>query len=82
MDFKVEKYGPTVVMISLNNESCPLPNETIVELQNIETIGPFQNKLVIEIMKQNVEMAEALKGLFKNHQVAFEIMDKIKAFTF
>ncbi|MBI3584472.1 MAG: hypothetical protein HY096_11090 [Nitrospinae bacterium] len=82
MDLKIEKHGPTVVMISLNNESCLLSNETVVELQNAETIGPFQNKLVIEIMKQNVEMAEALKGLFKNPPVAFEIMDKIKAFTF
>lgn len=81
MDFKIERGGPTTVMISIANRACSLSNETIKELQNIETITPFIDKLSKEIKKQNIEMANALKGSLKNSEEAFEIMDKIKAFA-
>ena len=81
MDFKIEKYGTTVVMISFNNKTCLLPNETIKELQGIETAGLFERKLLAEIRSCDTEMAEALKSFLKNPQKVFEIMNKIKAYV-
>lgn len=81
MNFKIEKNGPNVVMISLDNKTCLLTNETIKELQNMGTGGPFRDKLIAEVKTHNSGMAESLKNSLSNPEKIFEIMGKVKAFA-
>lgn len=68
-------------MISLDNQACLVINETIKELQNTQTAGPFRDKLIAAVKTHNVAMADSLKDLFKNSEKIFEMMDKVKAFA-
>jgi len=80
MSFKIETYGPTVVLISFNGQTCMLPIETIKKLKELETAGPFRDKLIAEVKPQKSGMADALMIHLADQKNLLKVMDYVRTF--